>query len=111
MLHLRTNALALGQSSKIDPQVYFALRAAGEVLRANGDPNAPQTAELIRRNIEAPGFPSFGTRKSSVGKVSSLNPVLEFVATVREHPYATIATVIAIPTVAFLLGRASNKKR
>jgi len=108
---LRLNSYS-GLGRTIDPGIYFALRTAGEVLRSQGDPGAPQTAELIRRNIEAPGFPSiFGKPKGKVARVSDLNSTLETVALAREHPYSTIATIIGVPVLAFLLGRATGKRR
>jgi len=111
MLSIR-NRSSLGQVPKtIDPQIYLELRAAGEALRLQGDPGAPTTVELIRRNIEAPGFPTLtpGTPSSTTGRISDLNSTLQTIAIIRENPYPTIAAVIAVPLIAYLLGRASRR--
>lgn len=111
MLRLRSHN-GLGQVAKtIDPQIYLALKAAGEALRLQGDPGAPYTAELIKRNIEAPGFPTLtpGTPSSTTGRISDLNSSLQTLAIIRENPYPSIAAIVAIPVIAFLLGRASRR--
>lgn len=105
MLRLRNS---LG--APIDPKVYNELQIAGNALKLQGDPNALQTVELIKRNIEAPGFPFGGSPANPTsGNISDLNPSLQTIAVIRENPYPVMAAVIAIPLLAFLLGRASRR--
>lgn len=95
----------------IDPTVYYALQAAGQALAASGDPGAPQTVDLIRRNIQAQGFPwewfSAGGQ-SAPGKVSNVNSTLSLVTTARENPIISTLLLIGIPVFAYMLGKKSK---
>lgn len=90
----------------LDPTVDLALTAAGQGLAVAGDPGAPETAALIRRILVAQGF---GTQ-TTASKVSDLNPTLKFVATVRENPIVSVLGAVAIPVLAFMLGRSSARR-
>jgi len=98
----------------IDPTVYYALRTAGAALSASGDPGAQDTVELIRRNIEAQGFPwewaTSGVTQGTPGRVSNVNSTLSLLATMRENPIVSTAGLVLIPVLAYMLGKKSAKR-
>lgn len=115
MLALRSNSptTALGQSPReLDPYVDIGLNAAGQVLAQN-DPGAPETMRLIRRIIVAPPPPWSGwftpSKGPAISRVSDLNPTLEKVAYIREHPVLVPAAIGLALAGVFALGRASAR--
>jgi hypothetical protein len=93
--------------------VDIALTTAGQILSQN-DPGALETVGLVRRIMVAPppfwaGAVSAAVKGKGKGiaKVSDVNPYLKVGAVLAENQTATVLGVLAIPVIAFLLGRAT----
>lgn len=95
----------------LDPTVDIALTTASQILSRN-DPGVGETEQLIRRIIMAPPAPWSGRIPGAgptVAKVSDINPFLRPIAYVSENPVTTVLGLVAVPLIAFLLGRATAR--
>lgn len=95
----------------LDPTLEVALATTGEILKRGGDAGADQSMQLIRRIIIAPGFGVSAPQPGEKRYLSSLNPVLANAANFMEHSWAYAIAALAIPVVAYLVGKKQGAKQ
>lgn len=117
MIYLATRQCAVaglgqfsGRTRPIEPLLDTALKAA-EITLATTDPKVHETFGYVRRIVGAQ--PLFGpaAKKKEPGKLSDLNPVLSKATKALENPVYVVLALLAVPVIAFALGRVSKRRR